>query len=144
MWAEVNAARAEAGLPAALLGELIRAEQQAVGHSDYTSKYALYCAELAQETPVTETPAGVGRPQHHRDAGPHPGIAAAIAAGETVHPQALDLALDALEAAVRHHDAEVVRDFADQEDGLLVTPKAAVYVQGIRDGADRIAPKEGP
>jgi hypothetical protein len=72
------------------------------------------------------------------------GIAAAIAAGETVHPQALDLALDALEAAVRHHDAEVVRDFADQEDGLLVTPKAAVYVQGIRDGADRIAPKEGP
>lgn len=50
MWAEVNAARAEAGLPAALLGDLIRAEQQAVGHSDYTSKYALYCAELAQET----------------------------------------------------------------------------------------------
>jgi hypothetical protein len=47
MWREVNAARAEAGLPAALLGDLIRAEQQAVGHSDYTSKYALYCAELA-------------------------------------------------------------------------------------------------
>lgn len=37
------------------------------------------------------------------------GIAAAMAAGETVHPDALDLALDALVAAVRHHDAEVVR-----------------------------------
>lgn len=48
-----------------------------------------------------------------------------------------------LEAAVRHHDAEIVREFADQEDGLLAMPKAAVYVQGIRDGADRIETKEG-
>ncbi|WUH94499.1 hypothetical protein OG900_33085 [Streptomyces sp. NBC_00433] len=51
--------------------------------------------------------------------------------------------VDALITAVRHHDAEVAREFADQEDGLLAMPKAAVYVQGIRDGADRIEPKEG-
>ncbi|MFI0900505.1 hypothetical protein [Streptomyces sp. NPDC020983] len=48
MWAEVNAARAEAGLGPALLTDILRVEQQAVGHSDYTTKYALYCAELAE------------------------------------------------------------------------------------------------
>lgn len=26
---------------------IVRAEQQAVGHVDYTAKYALYCAEIA-------------------------------------------------------------------------------------------------
>ncbi|BBB01108.1 hypothetical protein RVR_8363 [Actinacidiphila reveromycinica] len=51
--------------------------------------------------------------------------------------------LDTLVAAVRRHDAETVREFADQEEGLLAQPKAAVYVQGIRDGADRIHTEEG-
>lgn len=52
MWAEVNAARTEAGLRPVLLADILRVEQQAVGHVDYTTKYALYCAELAtQEGP---------------------------------------------------------------------------------------------
>jgi hypothetical protein len=37
------------------------------------------------------------------------GIADSIAHGDTVHPDALRLALDALVAAVRRHDAEIVR-----------------------------------
>lgn len=48
MWAEVNAARAEVGLNPVLLTDIVYAEQQAAGHSDYTMKFALYCAELAQ------------------------------------------------------------------------------------------------
>lgn len=72
------------------------------------------------------------------------GITAAMAAGETVHPDALDLALAALVAAVRRHDAEVVREFADQEDGQLTSLCAASYVKGIRDGADRIRPEVTP
>jgi hypothetical protein len=48
MWEEVNAARAERGLGPALLTDILHAEQQAVGHSDYTTKYALHCAELAE------------------------------------------------------------------------------------------------
>jgi hypothetical protein len=51
MWEEVNAARAENGLPPVLLTVILRAEQLAVGHSDYTTKYALYCAEAARVTP---------------------------------------------------------------------------------------------
>ena len=47
MWQAVNAARADHGLPPALLTDILRAENSAVGHSDYTAKYALYCAELA-------------------------------------------------------------------------------------------------
>lgn len=47
MWNEVNAVRAENGQRPALLTDILAAEQQAVGHSDYTQKYALYCAELA-------------------------------------------------------------------------------------------------
>lgn len=38
------------------------------------------------------------------------GIADSIAHGDTVHPDALRLALDALVAAVRKHDAEVARE----------------------------------
>lgn len=49
MWGAVNAARAEIGLPPVLLTDILRVEQQAVGHSDYAMKYALYCAEFAQE-----------------------------------------------------------------------------------------------
>lgn len=47
MWTAVNAVRAENGLEPAAMAEMLRAEQGAVGHSDYTTKYALYCAELA-------------------------------------------------------------------------------------------------
>lgn len=48
--------------------------------------------------------------------------------------------VDALIAAVRHHDAEVVRDFAEQEDRRRWTTSATVYVHGIRDAADRLRP----
>lgn len=48
-----------------------------------------------------------------------------------------------LEAAVRHHDAETVRDFAGQLRAATYG-KAAAYVKGIRDTADRIDPKETP
>lgn len=43
----VNKARADRGLPSVSLAEVARVEQQAFGHSDYTKKFALYCAELA-------------------------------------------------------------------------------------------------
>ncbi|MBI0293270.1 hypothetical protein JBE04_01845 [Streptomyces sp. PRKS01-29] len=46
MWEEVNRLRGERGLPPALLSSIVTAEQQSVGHSDYTKKFALYCAEL--------------------------------------------------------------------------------------------------
>ncbi|MDW6058208.1 hypothetical protein SAZ11_08920 [Streptomyces sp. FXJ1.4098] len=46
MWEEVNRIRSEHGLRPALLSSIVCAEQQAVGHSDYTKKFALYCAEL--------------------------------------------------------------------------------------------------
>lgn len=44
---EVNAYRHDAGLPDVDLAEVARVEQQACGHVDYGSTYALYCAELA-------------------------------------------------------------------------------------------------
>jgi len=47
---------------------------------------------------------------------------------------------DALIAAVRHHDAEIVRDFAEQEDRRRWTASATVYVHGIRAAADRLRP----
>lgn len=43
----VNRVRADAGRPLATLEDIYRAERGAVGHSDYSSKFALYCAELA-------------------------------------------------------------------------------------------------
>jgi hypothetical protein len=43
----VNQARADRGLPPTPLTLIERAEKQATGHSDYTKKFALYCAELA-------------------------------------------------------------------------------------------------
>lgn len=44
----VNQIRAERGLPTVALDDIVRAERMAVGHSDYSRKYALYCAELAE------------------------------------------------------------------------------------------------
>lgn len=52
--------------------------------------------------------------------------------------------LDVLVTAIQRLNAEVARDFAEQEDGLLDTPESAAYVKGIRDTADRIHPKETP
>jgi uncharacterized protein YkwD len=43
----VNQVRAEFHLPPVTAEDVFRAEQMAVGHSDYTKKFALYCAELA-------------------------------------------------------------------------------------------------
>lgn len=43
----VNAIRAERGLPAIAADDIVRVERLAVGHSDYSLKFAFYCAELA-------------------------------------------------------------------------------------------------
>jgi hypothetical protein len=43
----VNAIRAERGLTPLPVEEIARVERLAVGHSDYSSKFAYYCAELA-------------------------------------------------------------------------------------------------
>lgn len=45
----VNAIRAERGLSALPLDAVVRVEQLAVGHSDYSLKFAFYCAELAEQ-----------------------------------------------------------------------------------------------
>ena len=56
----VNAIRAERGLSALPVDDIVRVERQAVGHSDYSLKFAFYCAELASAGPVRpdEEPAG--------------------------------------------------------------------------------------
>ncbi|MFE7485425.1 hypothetical protein [Streptomyces sp. NPDC057552] len=43
----VNDIRAERDLPHISLEEIVRVERLAVGHSDYSRKFAFYCAELA-------------------------------------------------------------------------------------------------
>jgi hypothetical protein len=43
----VNQERKARGLAKLLVSEIERVELLAVGHSDYTRKFALYCAELA-------------------------------------------------------------------------------------------------
>ncbi|MFE7780281.1 hypothetical protein [Streptomyces nigrescens] len=43
----VNAIRAERGLPAVPVEGVVRVERIAAGHSDYSRKFAFYCAELA-------------------------------------------------------------------------------------------------
>jgi len=43
----INAARTNRGLGPVTLKDVARVEQQACGHVDYASKYALYCAEMA-------------------------------------------------------------------------------------------------
>lgn len=45
----VNAARSEIRLDPITIGEIERVERLACGHSDYSSKFALYCAELAYD-----------------------------------------------------------------------------------------------
>lgn len=42
-----NAWRAKLGAPTVVESDIRRVEQWACGHSDYSSKFALYCAELA-------------------------------------------------------------------------------------------------
>ncbi|MFI1203540.1 hypothetical protein ACH4VR_29610 [Streptomyces sp. NPDC020883] len=49
MWREVNRIRGERGLKPVLLSSIVSAEQQAVGHCDYTSKLAVYCAEITEK-----------------------------------------------------------------------------------------------
>lgn len=47
----VNENREKHGREPVTLADIERVERTAVGHSDYVHKFALYCAELAQETP---------------------------------------------------------------------------------------------
>jgi hypothetical protein len=47
MFEAVNARRQAQGLPEVDVREIEACEDQALGHSDYDSKFALYCAELA-------------------------------------------------------------------------------------------------
>ena len=47
MFAAVNRALAEQGLPLVEMAAVERVERHACGHVDYFEKYALYCAELA-------------------------------------------------------------------------------------------------
>lgn len=47
MLAETNRWRIANGLPEIGLGLILRAENHASGHVDYTHKFALYCAEIA-------------------------------------------------------------------------------------------------
>lgn len=43
----VNQGRLERGLPAIELAMVERADRMAAGHVDYSSKFSLYCAEIA-------------------------------------------------------------------------------------------------
>lgn len=45
----VNAIRADRNLPPVPIEDVVRVERLAVGHSDYSSKFAYYCAELADK-----------------------------------------------------------------------------------------------
>ena len=51
MLALINERRAELGKTPVDLEDVQRVEQNALGHFDYGHKFALYCAELAEETP---------------------------------------------------------------------------------------------
>jgi len=44
----VNDERRDRGLPSLQLAEVERVEQRALGHTDYGTKFALYCSELAE------------------------------------------------------------------------------------------------
>jgi hypothetical protein len=46
MHAKVNEIRTDRGLPHVPLEDIMRVERQAVGHADYSLKFAFYCAEL--------------------------------------------------------------------------------------------------
>lgn len=56
----VNEIRAERGLPALPVEDVVRVERLAVGHSDYSRKFAFYCAEL------TDPSAGLVRPDEEQ------------------------------------------------------------------------------
>jgi len=43
----VNVYRSRSGWASASLADVVRVEQFALGHSDYDTKFALYCCELA-------------------------------------------------------------------------------------------------
>lgn len=49
MLCAVNYERARLNEPPVPMASLERAERQALGHSDYSSKFALYCSELAYD-----------------------------------------------------------------------------------------------
>jgi|GEM_PF-3306331 len=51
MLAIVNERRVELGKSPVTAEEIERVEQAAVGHFDYGHKFALYCTELAEDTP---------------------------------------------------------------------------------------------
>jgi hypothetical protein len=46
MFETVNAIRAKHGFPDIDMMDILSVERSATGHSDYSSKFALYCAEL--------------------------------------------------------------------------------------------------
>lgn len=56
MFEEVNRQRGVRGLPSVLLKDLMKAETMVCGHFDYSSKFALYCAELVLDDPLRGTP----------------------------------------------------------------------------------------
>ena len=57
MMDEVNAVRKEINKPPVEMRDVTWIENMAAGHSDYSSKFALYCAELAlDELPEHEKP----------------------------------------------------------------------------------------
>ncbi|MGW1966656.1 hypothetical protein ACWCPD_41115 [Streptomyces sp. NPDC001935] len=49
MHEHVNEIRVQRALPAVPVEGILRVERQAVGHSDYSLKFALYCAEIAEK-----------------------------------------------------------------------------------------------
>lgn len=49
MHEKVNEIRADLGRPALPMEDILRVERQAVGHSDYSLKFAFYCAELVEK-----------------------------------------------------------------------------------------------
>ena len=50
MWEAVNQYRTQLGKKPLTIEDVERVEQSAVGHSDYGTKYALYCTELVENT----------------------------------------------------------------------------------------------
>lgn len=46
MWQAVNRLRRDRGKSALTLEDIERVEKSAVGHADYTNKFAFYCAAL--------------------------------------------------------------------------------------------------
>jgi hypothetical protein len=48
MYDAVNTIRAERGLPPVPMEDIDRVDRLAAGHSDYSRKFAFYCAELAE------------------------------------------------------------------------------------------------